>query len=397
MFEPAWSTRTVEDDPGAPFFNDTTKYVVSWTLTEGTWRNSEIVGAYDADRIRRLKDEVEGDIYISGSGQLVRALLADGLIDGLHLFVYPLTLGPGPRVFDENVPVQALARGEPDLRQRRRLPALSSGVVKFGLYGLHKGENTAPEALARRARAAEDAGFESLWVGDHIALPADAPDDAFDPRLEAVVTLAHLAAVTERVRLGLGVIILPQRQPVLLAKQLTSVDVLSGGRLLVGLGVGYLEAELGALGATLAERGARMDESIAAMQMLWDEAAPDFQGRFVSFANVFQRPLPVQRPHPPLVIGGDSPAALRRARAAGAWYGWEQEPEQIADDARAARRRRRDHAHAGAAGSDRSRAGARVRGGRRLAARAAAAGHDRRGDGRADRERLSWTRWARGT
>ena len=92
--------------PGAPFFNDTTKYVVSSTLTEGTWRNSEIIGAYDADRIRRLKDEVEGDLYISGSGQLVRALLADGLVDGLHLFVYPLTLGPGPRVFDENVPVK---------------------------------------------------------------------------------------------------------------------------------------------------------------------------------------------------------------------------------------------------------------------------------------------------
>src|ERR687897_3881024 len=105
-FEPAWSTRTVEDDPGAPFFNDTTKYVVSGTLTDPTWRNSEIIGAYDADRIRRLKDEIEGDIYISGSGQLVRALLADGLIDGLHLFVYPLTLGPGPRVFDEDRPVK---------------------------------------------------------------------------------------------------------------------------------------------------------------------------------------------------------------------------------------------------------------------------------------------------
>jgi dihydrofolate reductase len=111
MFEPAWSTRTVEDDPGAPFFNDTTKYVVSGTLTEGTWRNSEIIGAYDADRIRRLKDEVDGDIYLSGSGQLVRALLADGLIDGLHLFVYPLTLGPGPRVFDEDNPVKLSLEG----------------------------------------------------------------------------------------------------------------------------------------------------------------------------------------------------------------------------------------------------------------------------------------------
>ena len=101
MFEPAWSTRTVEDDPGAPFFNDTTKYVVSGTLTEGTWRNSEIIGPYDADRIRRLKDEVDGDLYMSGSGTLVRALLDDGLIDGLHLFVYPLTRGEGPRLFPD--------------------------------------------------------------------------------------------------------------------------------------------------------------------------------------------------------------------------------------------------------------------------------------------------------
>jgi probable F420-dependent oxidoreductase len=202
--------------------------------------------------------------------------------------------------------------------------------VKFGLYGLHKGENTAPEALARRARAAEDAGFESIWVGDHIALAPDAPDDAYDPRLEALVTLAHLAAVTRRVRLAVGVIVLPQRQPVLLAKQLTSIDVLSEGRLIVGLGVGYLEAELRALGATLAERGARTDEHIAAMHALWDEPAPDFEGRFVSFSNVIQRPRPVQRPRPPIVIGGESRAAYRRARAAGGWHGWEATPEQVA-------------------------------------------------------------------
>lgn len=99
MFAPAWSTRTVEDDPGAPFFNDTTKYVVSGTLTEATWRNSEIVGPYAPDTIRRLKADVAGDIYVSGSGTLVRALLADGLVDGLHLFVYPVTRGDGPRLF----------------------------------------------------------------------------------------------------------------------------------------------------------------------------------------------------------------------------------------------------------------------------------------------------------
>src|SRR5215203_5979244 len=103
MFEPAWSTRTVEDDPGAPFFNDTTKYVVSSTLETTTWRHSEIVGRYDADAIRRLKDEV-GDLYVSGSGTLVRAMLADGLVDELHLFVYPLTRGSGPRLFPDGAP-----------------------------------------------------------------------------------------------------------------------------------------------------------------------------------------------------------------------------------------------------------------------------------------------------
>src|SRR4051794_39136782 len=104
MFEPAWSTRTAEDDPGAPFFNDTTKYVVSSTLTTGTWRNSEIVGPYDPGRLRTLKDEVDGDIYVSGSGTLVRAMLADGLVDGVHVFVYPLTRGSGPRLFPEGAP-----------------------------------------------------------------------------------------------------------------------------------------------------------------------------------------------------------------------------------------------------------------------------------------------------
>ena len=109
MFEPAWSVRTVEDDPGAPFFNDTTKYVVSGTLTEATWRNSEIVGAYDPDTIRKLKADVDGDLYVSGSGMLVRAMLDDGLIDGLHLFVYPLTRGEGPRLFPDGAVARKLS------------------------------------------------------------------------------------------------------------------------------------------------------------------------------------------------------------------------------------------------------------------------------------------------
>ena len=111
QFEPAWSTRTAEDDPGAPFFNDTTKYVVSSTLTTATWRNSKIIGPYDPDAIRGLKDEVDGDLYVSGSGTLVRAMLADGLVDELHLFVYPLTRGSGPRLFPDEAAPSNLSLG----------------------------------------------------------------------------------------------------------------------------------------------------------------------------------------------------------------------------------------------------------------------------------------------
>ena len=111
MFEPAWSKRTVEDDPGAPFFNDTTKYVVSATLANTTWRNSELVGRYDAGAIRRLKGEVGGDLYVSGSGTLVRAMLADDLVDELHLCIYPLTRGSGPRLFPNDAAPRRLRLG----------------------------------------------------------------------------------------------------------------------------------------------------------------------------------------------------------------------------------------------------------------------------------------------
>jgi dihydrofolate reductase len=114
MFEPAWSTRTVEEDPGAPFFNDTTKYVVSSTLTDPTWSNTEVVGAYDPATIRRLKEEVDGDLYVSGSVTLVHALLADGLVDQVHLFVYPVTRGEGPRLFADGAAPVKLERAAGD-------------------------------------------------------------------------------------------------------------------------------------------------------------------------------------------------------------------------------------------------------------------------------------------
>ena len=204
--------------------------------------------------------------------------------------------------------------------------------MRFGLYGLHRDRNVEPDVLVRRARLAEEAGFESLWVGDHIALP---PGEDNPPRLEAMVALTYLAAVTSRVRLGVGLIVLPQRQPVLLAKQLTSLDVLSGGRLTVAVGAGYVEPELNAMGVSLAERGARTDEYLAAMRALWD-AAPSFTGRFVSFSGVVQHPAPIQRPHPPIVVGGHSAAAYRRAvRHGNGWYGWGLDVDQTRQALRA--------------------------------------------------------------
>jgi probable F420-dependent oxidoreductase len=196
--------------------------------------------------------------------------------------------------------------------------------MKLALFGLHRGSSVDPEVMARRARRAEEVGFESLWVGDHIALPFTGGDPPTQPRLESVIAVTYMAAVTSRVRLAIGVIVLPQRQPVLLAKQLASVDLLSKGRLTVGIGVGYVEEELRALGASLADRGARTDEYLAAMRALWAEPVPAFDGRYVSFSGVVQRPRPAQCPHPPIVIGGHSAAAYRRALLTGnGWYGWD--------------------------------------------------------------------------
>jgi dihydrofolate reductase len=114
MFEPAWSVRTAEDDPGAPFFNDTMKYVVSGTRTAPSWRNSEIVGPYDPEKIRGLKESARG-LYVSGSGTLVRALLNDGLVDELHLFMYPVNRSAGPRLFEPGVQAATWTRTEAEL------------------------------------------------------------------------------------------------------------------------------------------------------------------------------------------------------------------------------------------------------------------------------------------
>lgn len=107
-FEPAWSVRTAADDAIAPFFNESTKHVVSGSLQDPTWRNTRVLGPYDPDAIRRVKDEATGDVFCSASGTLVQAMINDGLVDELHLFVYPLTRGTGPRLFPDGAPPQRL-------------------------------------------------------------------------------------------------------------------------------------------------------------------------------------------------------------------------------------------------------------------------------------------------
>jgi dihydrofolate reductase len=120
-FAPAWSSRTAEEDPGAPFMNESPKYVVTATLESAEWSNSTILGPYSAEAIRSLKERIDGDLYVSGSATLVRAMLADGLVDELHLFVYPLTLGAGKRLITEDGPAAKFNLGGTD--------AYDSGVV----------------------------------------------------------------------------------------------------------------------------------------------------------------------------------------------------------------------------------------------------------------------------
>lgn len=195
--------------------------------------------------------------------------------------------------------------------------------MKFGLFSMNTGCCSYPDAAVSIAKKAEDAGFESLWVSEHIALPdPPAPHFQVDPRsrrLDPLIALAYLAGHTQTVKLGTGVVILPQRNPLILAKELASLDEVSNGRLLFGFGVGHLKPELEAIGVPFNERGARTDEYLAAMKTLWHDEQPAVHGQFVDFANVHARP---QRDiH--LVVGGYAPAALRRTiQHAHGWYGF---------------------------------------------------------------------------
>jgi probable F420-dependent oxidoreductase len=206
--------------------------------------------------------------------------------------------------------------------------------MRFGLFGVNFGACADPERQRRVVLAAEEVGFESVWTGEHVAMPIEnnpVPSPPDTPFLDSLVALTRIAAVTRRVRLGTGILVLPHHNPVLLAKSLTSLDVLSGGRLIAGFGGGYVAAEFAALGVPFDKRGAITDDSLAAIRTLWTEAEPVHHGRFADFAGIRFEPKPAQRPHPPIIVGGQAPAALQRAARLGdGWYGFALTVEQAA-------------------------------------------------------------------
>jgi probable F420-dependent oxidoreductase len=207
---------------------------------------------------------------------------------------------------------------------------------QLALFGINMGSMAEPSVMIKVAQEAEAAGYESLWTGEHIVLPdpqaPPSPAAPETPMVDTAVALAFVASATSTIRLGSGIIILPQRQPAVLAKSLASLDHLSGGRLIFGLGVGYLEPEMTACGVPLAGRGRRSDEYLAAMQLLWSTDAASFAGEFVTFDSVTANPKPVQNPIP-VVVGGHSAQAYRRAVQLGhGWYGFRRDVETTRAD-----------------------------------------------------------------
>jgi probable F420-dependent oxidoreductase len=205
--------------------------------------------------------------------------------------------------------------------------------MQLGVFGLNASSTYRPADTMRLARLAEELGFDSVWAGEHVVLPsphvAPAPMQPTDPILDPLVHLGFVAAATERVLLGTGIIILPQRNPLVLAKQAASLDVLSNGRLLLGIGAGYLEPEMSAIGAPMSERGRRTDDYIAAMRAVWNEPGPiSFDSPSYRFAGIDAHPRPAQAGGPRIIVGGHTPAAYRRAvRSGHGWYGFAQNPE----------------------------------------------------------------------
>jgi probable F420-dependent oxidoreductase len=206
-------------------------------------------------------------------------------------------------------------------------------MARFGVHLSGGIAATSPEMLRALAQHAERWGYDSVWFADHIVIPRTVRSaypyavdgvstfDPDQPMHEVLATLTFLAGCTQHIRLGPDVLIVPYRPPILTAKLLTMLDVLSGGRLTVGVGVGWMEEEFEALGAPpYAERGAVTDEYLRLFKVLWTADHPTFEGRYCSVSDIGFLPKPVQKPHPPIWVGGHTGPALRRAAELGdAW------------------------------------------------------------------------------
>jgi probable F420-dependent oxidoreductase len=201
--------------------------------------------------------------------------------------------------------------------------------VNLHNYGLFASK----PAIDKIAERAEALGYDSIWTADHVLVPRTEPEP-FGQLLETLTTLSYIAAKTRRIALGTSILVLPQREPILVAKQAATLDHLSGGRLTLGIGVGWIEREFEYLGADFAARGDRADEYIAALRELWTAEEPRFDGDAVRFDDAIFSPRPRRQNGIPILVGGASTRALRRAaRLADGWHALDASPKKIHDAA----------------------------------------------------------------
>ena len=216
--------------------------------------------------------------------------------------------------------------------------------MKIGVFAPLSNPFATPEYVNALGPAAEERGFHSLWVAEHVVLfddyasrypysdtgkiPVSAASGISDPFL----ALAFVAATTKRIRLGTGSCLVPQRNPVYTAKEVATLDYLSGGRVDFGVGIGWLEEEFRALGVPFERRAGRTRAYLEVMRRLWSDRVPEYEGEFYTLPPCRQDPKPVQKPHPPIHFGGESDAALKRVADVGqGWYGFNIGPEQTAE------------------------------------------------------------------
>ncbi len=215
--------------------------------------------------------------------------------------------------------------------------------MKYGVILPNVGPLAHIDSLIQIASRAEALGYDGVFLSDHIAIPTELrsqypyrsdgrfPLTAADRILEPVTTLSYLSAITTRLQLGFSVLVLPYRHPVLNAKMLGTLDVISDGRLIVGAGVGWMEEEFNALDTDFDARGAVTDEHIALLKAFWTNPAPDVSGEHYGVAGIGMAPSPISQPHPPIWTGGISLPALRRAASlADGWHGVRQSPSDVA-------------------------------------------------------------------